>query len=191
MTGEGDAPLILSAVLDDASQAWFEAQRQRHFPPDRNFIAAHVTLFHHLPGRQQIAIDGHVAAACRAQPPARFTTTGLRTLGRGTAYTLEMPAVAALRQRLAGTWQTWLTAQDRQGWRPHVTIQNKVTPAEAKRLHGALLASFAPADGAVTGLALWRYCGGPWEAVRHYAFAGNGQTLYHQKLSDIERGSPA
>ena len=102
-----------------------------------------------------------------------------------------MPEVAVLRHRLAAMWRPWLTAQDRQGWRPHVTIQNKVPPDQAKRLHATLLAAFAPGCGTVTGLALWRYIGGPWEALDQYGFAGKGQTMYHRNLNDAERDSSA
>ncbi len=168
-----DAPLILTAMLDDASQARFERERQRHFPPARNLIPAHVTLFHHLPGPEHAAIDAELAAACRRQAPEPFAVTGLRPLGRGTAYALHMPKVAALRERLVAAWRPWLTAQDRQAWRPHVTVQNKVSLQEAKRLHAELLAGFVPASGTVEGLCLWRYLDGPWEALRRFPFAAS------------------
>ncbi len=86
---------------------------------------------------------------------------------------LQMPAVAMLRQRLAQTWQPWLTAQDRQPWQPHITVQNKVAPDVAKRLHAALLAGFSPHHGTVIGVDVWRYLGGPWERLAQRSFAGH------------------
>ena len=169
--GAGPHPLILTALLDPASQARFDGDRQRHFPAAINYIDAHVTLFHHLPGLEQAAIEGSLGAICRRHAPVPFTTTGLRFLGRGTAYALDMPAVAVLRRDLAGQWQHWLTAQDRQGWQPHVTVQNKVAPADARRLFQDLQAGFAPWGGLVGGLSLWRYRGGPWELVGHHPFS--------------------
>ena len=47
------APLILSAVLDGPVQRRLDALRRTHFPPHRNHLDAHVTLFHHLPGAEE------------------------------------------------------------------------------------------------------------------------------------------
>ncbi len=178
MTAARPEPLILTAWLDSASQERFDRERQRHFPSKINFIPAHVTLFHHLPGAQAEAIMHGLAAACQAQPPEPFSVTGLRHLGRGNAYALAMPGVSRLRARLAAEWQAaeWqegLTAQDRQPWQPHVTVQNKVSPAEAKQLQAVLQQGFVPQEGFVTGLLLWRYLGGPWERAGGWRFAGH------------------
>ena len=48
MSGE-DAPLILTAQLPRDLHARFTALRTAHFPPERNYLEAHVTLFHALP----------------------------------------------------------------------------------------------------------------------------------------------
>ena len=170
MTAAGPAPLILTAALDPASSARFERERRQHFPADRNIVPAHVTLFHHLPGDQVEAIDACLGALAGSQPVAGFAIASVRFLGRGSAYALDMPAVSALRQELAKRWEPWLTPQDRQRWMPHVTVQNKAPPAEAKRLHASLLAGFAPHDGTVLGLDLWHYLNGPWEQAGHYPF---------------------
>jgi len=39
---------ILTAEMDDDSFAWLAGLRRRHFPPERNFLPAHLTLFHRL-----------------------------------------------------------------------------------------------------------------------------------------------
>jgi hypothetical protein len=65
-----------------------------------------------------------------------------------------------------------LTPQDQAPWRPHVTIQNKVEPRDAKALQAQLRATFQPRPLAIRGLASWRYQGGPWELVREYVFRG-------------------
>ncbi|WP_208644854.1 2'-5' RNA ligase family protein [Mucilaginibacter kameinonensis] len=41
--------LILTLRLDEESQAFFDEMRKRHFPQERNFLKAHLTLFHQLP----------------------------------------------------------------------------------------------------------------------------------------------
>jgi hypothetical protein len=158
------APLILTLALDEATTAWLDALRRAHFPPERNLVPAHVTLFHALPGAELAAIATALDAACGALPdevPARIGPP--RFLGRGVALAVEAPAVAGLRARLAAGWRGWLTPQDRQGWRPHATVQNKVPPEAARALHDELRATLPPRDAVAQGLRLWHYRGGPWE----------------------------
>lgn len=50
----------------------------------------------------------------------------------------------------------------------HVTVQNKVDSAVARALHEDLAAGFAPWTVRCTGLAPWRFLGGPWAAVGEY-----------------------
>ena len=124
-------PLILTLALHPADQARFDRLRTLHFPPDRNFIPAHVTLFHHLPGAELAGIDALLAQEATGVPAFSVEVHGLRFLGRGVAYELRSSALSALRGRLARAWAGWLTPQDAQGFRPHVTIQNKAPPDEA------------------------------------------------------------
>ena len=171
MTAGPPDPLILTVRLDPESQQHFDRLRERYFPPSINYLAAHVTLFHHLPGEQQDAIENDLAQQCGSVQPTTFTATSLRFLGRGTAISLEMLAVADLRKRLASHWAPWLTAQDRQAWKPHVTVQNKVAPTEARKVHAALQAGFTPFQGQVTGLEVWAYRGGPWDFLAFWPFS--------------------
>jgi 2'-5' RNA ligase len=113
-----------------------------------------------------------MGALCRAAAPSAFETSGLRFLGRGVAYDLRMPAVATLRAQFAAQWQPWLTPQDRQKFNPHITVQNKVAPEQAQQSLAALQASYTPWRGQVTGLALWRYEGGPWAELASWEFSG-------------------
>ena len=167
-----DAPLILTLGLHADDQARFERLRALHFPAGRNLIPAHVTLFHKLPGYEVEAIQRTLDDRCAAVPPFAVTATGLRFLGRGVAYALEAPALTTLRASLAKQWDEWLTPQDRQGYRPHVTIQNKAAPEAARALQQNLQAAFAPFTVRAEALLLWRYLGGPWEAVGRHAFIG-------------------
>ena len=164
-------PLVLTLALDAAAQARFDVLRRAHFPPERNHLAAHVTLFHALPGEQEDAVREDLArAAARAPFPVRVPR--VRSLGRGVAYDLDAPELTALRRRLADAWQPWLKPQDR-GWRrAHITVQNKVAPEQARALLAELEAGFVPYDVEARGLALWRYLGGPWEPLASEDFAG-------------------
>lgn len=166
------APLILSLGLDADSFGRLDALRREHFPPHLNHIPAHVTLFHDLPGEEEGAVVAALAGACAAQGPSSVRVTGLMPLGRGVALRLDAPEVAGLRARLARGWDGWLGPQDRQPWRPHVTIQNKVTLAAARETLQRLSAGFSPWEARAEGLLLWRYRGGPWEAAGSFPFAG-------------------
>lgn len=162
-------PLILSAQFDDPTQQWFNQLRERHFPPERNYLAAHLTLFHHLPGDQLAAVRAHVAAACLSVPgPLAARVTQLMMLGRGVAYRVQSVELPDVRGRIAEPFAESLTPQDRQPFRPHVTVQNKVTAEEARQTHRLLGADFAPFDCQITHLALWHYRGGPWELAEQF-----------------------
>jgi hypothetical protein len=166
-----DAPLILTLRLDDVHQARFDALRAANFPPERNFLAAHVTLFHKLPPDALSAIAFRLTRLAAGTPPPDVAVEAPYLLGRGVAFRLASPVVDALRRDLAEDWRDWLTPQDRGNARLHVTVQNKVLAAEAKALLSHLLPGFAPGAFKSPGLDLWRYLGGPWEHAAGFDFA--------------------
>lgn len=163
------APLILTLTLEDAAQVRFDALRLMHFPPDRNFLAAHVTAFHALPGERLEAVAADVRASAPSGPVAA-TVTGVRFLGRGVAYNLSAPEAESVRAGLAHLWHPVLNGQDRQGWSPHVTVQNKVTAEVARALYTQLTATFVPYDVQAVGWGLFCYRGGPWQHVLSVPF---------------------
>ncbi|WP_246148418.1 2'-5' RNA ligase family protein [Skermanella pratensis] len=168
----GPAPLILTLGMDAGSFSRLDALRRAHFPAERNFLPAHLTLFHHLPGEDPAGIAAALrdVLAGRARPPLR--ATGLRFLGKGVAYAFDAPGLAELRAALAARWAGCLTPQDRQPFRPHVTIQNKADPAEARALLERLEAGFSPFEVVGESLLLWRYLGGPWQRLGEFPFEG-------------------
>lgn len=165
------APIIVSALFVPEQQAWLDALRRAHFPPERNHLAAHLTLFHHLPPSIEGELADRLAETERAKP-LTAAATGLMSLGRGVAIRIDCPALAAIRADLAGAFTGLLTPQDQAGWRPHVTIQNKVEPQQARALIAALEPDFRPRPLIVAALASWRYRGGPWEKIGRYPFRG-------------------
>ena len=106
-----------------------------------------------------------------AHEPLALRVTGVRFMGHGSAYEIESAALKRLRAELARGWADWLTRQDAQGWRPHVTVQNKVPSGAAKALHARLREGFEPFEATGTGFALWHYRGGPWEEAAQVPFA--------------------
>ncbi|TCQ29539.1 2'-5' RNA ligase family protein [Rhizobium sp. PP-CC-3G-465] len=161
-------PLIVTVEMEAAAQAHFDHLRSRYFPPERNWLSAHITLFHALPGKEREAIAQHLAQAVAGRSPITVTVERVRFLGNGVAFVLSSPALQGLRALLAKRFQPWLTRQDEQGFRPHVTVQNKVPAETARALQATLSEDFAPWDFTVTGLSLWHYDGGPWEKTARF-----------------------
>ena len=145
--------------------------RRAHFPPERNQVPAHLTLFHHLPPDLASELDRRLAFPA-AEPPPRAVIADVMNLGAGTAFRVVSEELEDIRADLADAFRGLLIPQDQAGWRPHITVQNKVDPKEAKRLQQQLRATFQPRPLAIKGLASWRYLGGPWEPVKSYTFRG-------------------
>ena len=167
-----NAPLILTLELDSQSFAVVDGLRRIHFPPRLNVIPAHLTLFHHLPGGRLAEVSREIAGLARQTPAFEMRVDGLRKLGRGIAFTIMSPELTTLRAGLARVFSDDLTPQDRQGFRPHITIQNKVTPADADFLFKQMSDWFRPWLARAEGLLLWHYRGGPWEAAGRFPMPG-------------------
>lgn len=165
-------PLILTALAEAGAQGRFEGWRRAHYPVALNQVPAHITLFHHLPGSELEAVKRRLKAVCGQLPPPVIAVTGLRSLGPGVALKLQSPDLEAVRAELAEGWQTLLIPQDRQGFRPHLTIQNKVTAAEARATLQRLEAVFQPFVTHAVAVAIWRYLGGPWQLLGQVGFRG-------------------
>ena len=71
----------------------------------------------------------------------------------------------SLRRAVAAAFAETLTRQDSQTFRPHVTFQNKADPALARSTLRELERTFRPFACEVTGLDVWFWRGGPWEAA--------------------------
>lgn len=165
-------PLIVTAQMGKADQAWADAMRQAHFPPERNFLPAHITLFHHLPPQHEGEIRHRLALAARENAPPEATLKALMPLGRGVAFEVQSPELLAIRLDLVADFHGLLVPQDMGTPKLHITIQNKVEPAMAKSLLAQLSTTFHPRPLAIRELVLWRYLGGPWEAVQRWRFSG-------------------
>ena len=163
------APIIVTAMLGASDFAWADALRRAHYPPERNRVPAHITLFHHLPPSAADELREQLKAEARGRAPvARLS--GLRHLGEGVAYQVDSLELEAIRERLADHFIGLLMPQDRAPWRPHITVQNKVAPKVAKALLAQLKAAFVPRPLKIAGLASWLYRGGPWEPLSEHRF---------------------
>lgn len=169
--GVSSAPIIVSAVFGDADHAYLDGLRRAHFPPERNQLAAHLTLFHHLPPSIEPELRARLTQLAAAPPPTA-ELAGVMNLGPGVALRVRSSELEEMRESLADELSGLLTPQDASGWRPHVTIQNKAAPAAVRELLGTMTADFRARSLAITGLAAYYYRGGPWELIQRYAFRG-------------------
>ena len=167
-------PLILTARPDPATLTRFETLRRAHYPRELNRVPAHISLFHQLPGSELAAVVARLKLTAREHPAPEVHVTGLRSLGRGVAFTLRSEGLAALHADLVDAWEPLLIPQDRARFTAHVTVQNKVTPAVARETLAALAAGFAPWSFRVVGIDVWRYLDGPWEALATVGLRGEG-----------------
>lgn len=165
------APLIVTAELPPDIYSWANQLRQDHFPPERNFLKAHVTLFHALPPSAEAEVRACLAEMVRRAPvPARVQ--GVMKLGKGTALELSSPGMIELWEELAERFHGMLVPQDKHRPRLHITIQNKVSIEEAKALQAELGQRILPRDFAFRGLELHAYRDGPWELLHRWRFRG-------------------
>lgn len=166
------APVIITAEMGKTDQAWANGLRRKHFPPERNFLDAHITLFHHLPPSHLPEIKSRLAALAGECPPPVAHLTDVMMLGRGVAYRVNSPELLSIRDELAEEFCGLLIPQDQARPRLHITVQNTVEPAAAKALHAELSATFKPRPLAILGLAANYYRGGPWEHIGNWSFRG-------------------
>ena len=170
--GRKPAPLLITAELPPAILAWADAMRRQHYPPERNRLRAHVTLFHALPPSAEGEVRRMLAELAGSSPPAAARITGLMDLGTGTAFDVESRDVAALHDAMSERLHGLLTLQDQHRLRPHITIQNKVDRAAAKALQATLRADFQQREFTFRGLGLYAWEEGLWRPIAEYSFRG-------------------
>lgn len=161
--------LIVTAEIAPRDFSWLEGLRRSHYPVDRNRVPAHLTMFHAIPPSAEAELRTRLAHVVR-QPTPQATIAGLMDLGGGVAFRIVSPDLDRIRDELGHDLHGMLGAQDSAGWRPHITIQNKVERKVARALEASLERSFVPRPLAISGLGLKRYLGGPWEALARWSF---------------------
>lgn len=163
--------LIVTAEIGPRDFGWLEGLRRAHYPSERNQVSVHLTMFHALPPSAETELRARLSALAKAKVPSA-TIEGLIDLGGGVAFRVVSPDLDRIRDQLWRDLHGLLGAQDSGGWRPHITIQNKVAPRVARVLLSNLDREFRPRPLAISGLGLYRYLGGPWERIAGYPFRG-------------------
>ncbi len=164
-------PLIVTAELEPADFAWLDGLRRKHYPADRNRVPAHLTLFHSLPPGEEAEVRRVLSRACAAGAPAAMIS-GLMDLGGGVAVRIRSDGLDDIRAEMVDHFHGLLTPQDSGGWVPHVTIQNKTERGSVRELLRTLESQIELRPLTIRGLLLFRYLGGPWEALATYRFRG-------------------
>ena len=164
------APIIVTALIGEPDFTYLDMLRRAHFPAERNHLRAHLTMFHHLPPSCETELLQLLKDEARGNDPSA-RLSGLINLGGGAAFRVESPDLDDIRARIAERFAPMLTPQDRNPWRPHITVQNKVKAPEARALLDHLSVAFKPRPLVLSGLAAWWYRGGPWEQIAAYGFA--------------------
>ena len=164
-------PIVVTALFAPGDDGWLQEMRRAYYPPERNRVPAHLTLFHQIPPSAESELFRRLAA-CAAAPPPRARIAGVIDLGAGTALSVDSDELEDIRHELAEGLHGLLSVHDRGPWHPHVTVQNKVEPKEARTLQQRLRAGFEPRPLALRALAAWRYLDGPWEKIRDWPFRG-------------------
>jgi hypothetical protein len=169
-------PFILTATIPEPVRGWVEGLRREHFPPERNFLHAHVTLFHAFAPSLREELGRFLPQVAREFAPPGGRITGLIDFGKGTAIKLEAPQLRAIRRMISDRFHGSLTDQDLHEPRLHITVQNKASKKAARALQAELEPQLEPwiARGwfAFPALELHLYQGGPWTHLRDFAFRG-------------------
>lgn len=151
---------IVTLGFDSATFDRLQVWRKHWFPPERNFIPAHLSLYHRLtPAAEPVLVE-----AAREAPFA-LEFEGVRRLSGGFAIGVDCARLQQWHARCSARL-TDLSAQDRQPFRPHVTVMNKAPREEAEKAFVEFQADWQPFTGRGVRLLIWEYLGGPWRAVR-------------------------
>jgi hypothetical protein len=164
-------PLIVTADFAPPDFAWLEGLRRAHYPAELNRVPVHLTLFQGLPPSAIEEVKHQLALHSAGHPP-RANIAGLMNLSSGVAFRVVSEELEVIRESIADHFHGLLCAPDAAGWRPHVTIQNKVSGKQAKALLDELERDFRPRALGIAGLSVHRYRGGPWETLSRYSFRG-------------------
>ena len=169
-SGRG-APLLVTAELPGDVLAWADGLRRTHYPPTRNRLRAHVTLFHALPPSSEGEVRRLLAALAK-EPAPEARLGGLMNLGQGTAIDIHSSGMVAMHGHLAECLSRLLTRQDARKLRLHVTVQNKVTPEAARALQAELRGQLPEWRFRFRGLGLYAWEEGLWRELHVYPFRG-------------------
>lgn len=187
-SGEEEHVYVLTLNTTPSLHRPMTALRERYFPAHLNRTPAHLTMFHALPGSHMSSIVAAIEEECQGLAPFRLATGPLFRMRRGVGINVGQGSRPArlLHQELQRRWAGVLSEQDRQAWRPHWTIQNKVNDsAVVEGTMREVEQGFQGAEGVAEGCVLWRYeRGGEWKFERMFEFGGSSRAVGEGNIAD-------
>lgn len=161
------AHLILTLAMEASSQERFNRLRRAHFPRHRNYLDAHLTLFHRLPASDEVRTAIlHFTRSTAFELEAE----AVWNMGNGVAIGIRSAALISLHAAMQQTLDPWLIPYDRRVLWPHITIQNNVSVFKAQQLYDSLQQDFQPFSFKATGFYTWHHKKGPIKPAAYYAF---------------------
>ncbi|KAK6438009.1 hypothetical protein LTR95_005797 [Oleoguttula sp. CCFEE 5521] len=169
---------ILTLATDLRHHEAMTALRDQYFPKKLNKLAAHLTLFHALPGSllESNIIPHLEAVAARRE---QFEVHAAKPFRMKHGFAISVPkseggaAAQNVHAELQRKWADdgFLSEQDQGGCRVHYTIMNKVDDdAEVAKAFEEVSKGWKGDWGVVEGLSLWRYERGWWKFQRKFEF---------------------
>ncbi|WWC73891.1 uncharacterized protein I206_107863 [Kwoniella pini CBS 10737] len=192
------SPIILTLRLDKATHQLLTSLRSKYFPPHRNFLSAHVTLFHAIPSHRFDELDENLNKICNSKSgwdvffgePEKMGNRGVYLICRerpsNSVEKIHRELLSNLKKGIKSD-QDKLTNQDLQTMRkPHVTVLNKASNEEQVDICLKEVKEFFEGmrkdgqkegqhKGRAVGFEVWEYLGGPWKSIKEYTFQGEGE----------------
>jgi hypothetical protein len=162
-----DVPFVLTVAVEENAFEFFNALRKIYFPQG-NAFNAHLSLFRLLPNEPSI-IDT-VEAVSKQYHSMLMQVKKPSFVGNGVAYEIECHELIQLHENLQQQWNAFLIPQDQEKLWPHITIQDKAAPEEAKELLQFLNENFDAFTVQAIGLQLWEYRNGHSKLFRQFDF---------------------
>ncbi|WWC92607.1 uncharacterized protein L201_007566 [Kwoniella dendrophila CBS 6074] len=192
------SPLILTLRLDKTTHKLLTDLRYKHFPKHRNFLEAHVTLFHAIPLHRYDELDYKLNEICNNTnqwdvyfgEPEKMGNRGVYLVMREKpsfqTSNLHKHLLSELKRNIKRD-EDKLTNQDLQTMKkPHVTILNKAENEnqvndcldDLNQFFDNLKNSSSDNQrgqhrGKAVGFEVFEYLGGPWKSVKEYSFKGD------------------
>lgn len=166
-------PFIVCLKMDRLSFERLSAWRKLYFPPERNFLDAHLTLYHRLPFPAHEIIRDALRNLTMRRESFVLTFEQIVHHQLFLGIKLATPEVVQLKKELDRDLTLWLAPQDRQTIVPHVTVSNNGQLEAVDRAKEELEKTFVPWQGRAEGLQLFRYRRGPWEWLEDFSFGAD------------------
>ena len=168
MTIEKKKTIIISLMLDEKSQTFFDEVRKKHFPAFANFTNAHLTLFHCLPN-YPIVLE-KIKQTCKNTAPFSLYVSGVVNNKSFIAYEIKAEKLIEIQSNLQKKFISMLSKKDTKVFKPHITIQNKTTTYKALKTYLQLSENFNPFSANAIGVTCWYYTKKHWEKQADYLF---------------------